>query len=212
MGASRSSSIAALATAATVLAAVPAFAAPSRPARTRQPPSQAEIIKVIDEHFDSIIKVCYRRGPPDYDNAIPGRIAVKLTIGISGRVKHVIIIDGRSRFGIRLEPCIREAVSHWIFQKASEEYGTEFHVVSRNGYDIDFPEGCSITVDTVPWSEVWVDGQNTTRHTPLADFGLRCGKHKLTFKRPDMKIDWTDSINLRLGEKFMQRYTLTNDD
>ena len=137
---------------------------------------------------------------------------MKLTIGISGRVKHVIIDDGRSRFGIRLEPCIREAVSRWIFPQASEEYGTEFHVVSRNGYDFEFPEGCSITVNTVPWSEVWIDGKNTTRHTPLAGFGLPCGKHRLSFKRPDLDIDVTKSINLSPGSKFMQRYVLTNDD
>jgi serine/threonine protein kinase len=71
---------------------------------------------------------------------------------------------------------------------------------------------CSITVNSVPWSEVWIDGKNTTKHTPVVDFKLPCGKHKLAFKRPDMQIDQTESITVKAGQAFKQRYTLANDD
>jgi len=71
---------------------------------------------------------------------------------------------------------------------------------------------CSITINSIPWSEVWIDGKNTTKHTPVVDFKVPCGKHKLAFKRPDMQIDQTESINVRPGQNFKQRYTLATED
>ncbi|HVY36386.1 MAG TPA: hypothetical protein VHM31_00570, partial [Polyangia bacterium] len=71
---------------------------------------------------------------------------------------------------------------------------------------------CSITVNSVPWSEVWIDGKNTTQHTPLVDYKVPCGKHKLNFKRTDMQIDHTENITVRAGGKFKQRYTLATDE
>jgi hypothetical protein len=71
---------------------------------------------------------------------------------------------------------------------------------------------CSITINSIPWSEVWIDGKNTTKHTPVVDFKVPCGKHKLAFKRPDMQIDQTESINVRPGQNFKQRYTLATDE
>ena len=40
---------------------------------------------------------------------------------------------------------------------------------------------CTITVGTRPWSEVWIDGKNTGRHTPYSE-NIACGKHKLMFR------------------------------
>jgi serine/threonine protein kinase len=71
---------------------------------------------------------------------------------------------------------------------------------------------CSITVNSVPWSEVWIDGKNTSQHTPVVDYKLPCGKHKLSFKRPDMQIDQTEPITVKSGQNFKQRYTLATDD
>jgi len=195
------------------------------PAKRRPPPSQAEITRVIDENLSSI-KVCYQRALARDASLTGGKIAVKLTIGISGRVKHVGI-DGLAQLRVFFEPCVREAVSRWIFPQASEEYGTEFPFVFQSNAQasstwtcaLPYPDlepesvgnGCSITVNTVPWSEVWIDGKNTTRHTPIVDFKLPCGKHKLGFKRPDLAIDHAWTINLRPGTAFKQRYELTND-
>ncbi|HMF43612.1 MAG TPA: protein kinase [Polyangia bacterium] len=71
---------------------------------------------------------------------------------------------------------------------------------------------CTITINSIPWSEVWIDGKNTSQHTPVVDFKLPCGKHKLSFKRSDMQIDQTESINVKPGQNFKQRYTLATDD
>ena len=53
---------------------------------------------------------------------------MKLSIGISGRVKHMSL-DGPAQFKLLLEPCIKDVVQRWVFPQASEEYGTEFPLV-----------------------------------------------------------------------------------
>jgi hypothetical protein len=76
----------------------------------------------------------------------------------------------------------------------------------------DASADCTITINSVPWSEVWIDGKNTTKHTPFVDFKIPCGKHKLAFKRSDMQIDHSESITVRPGQPFKQRYTLETDE
>jgi hypothetical protein len=98
--------------------------------KRKPPPSQADITKVIDANRSSIA-VCYQRAAARDNRLTDGKIAVKLSIGISGRVKNVNI-DGLVQFRSLLEPCIKEAVSRWIFPQASEEYGTEFPFVFPN--------------------------------------------------------------------------------
>jgi hypothetical protein len=70
---------------------------------------------------------------------------------------------------------------------------------------------CFITIGSRPWAEVWIDGKNTNKHTPFADYKIACGKHKIVFKRPDLNIDQTESITVSPGEKFKQSYSLMND-
>jgi hypothetical protein len=70
---------------------------------------------------------------------------------------------------------------------------------------------CFITIGSRPWAEVWIDGKNTNKHTPFADYKIACGKHKIVFKRPDLQIDQTESITVSPGEKFKQSYSLMND-
>ena len=69
---------------------------------------------------------------------------------------------------------------------------------------------CNITVGTRPWSEIWIDGRNTGRHTPYSE-SISCGRHKLTFKRPDLNLDRTETVNVRSGETFKQSYALESE-
>ncbi len=71
---------------------------------------------------------------------------------------------------------------------------------------------CSITINSVPWSELWIDGKSTSRHTPVVDHKISCGKHKLAFKRPEMQIDQTESINVRPGQPLKKVYTLAVEE
>jgi len=67
---------------------------------------------------------------------------------------------------------------------------------------------CSVSVNSVPWSEVWLDGKNTGMHTPFVDVPVDCGTHRIDFKRPDLHIAETDSILVKPGQTFKRRYTL----
>jgi predicted Zn finger-like uncharacterized protein len=91
------------------------------------PPAQADITRVISNNRAGI-KVCYQRALTRDNTLTRGKLAVKLSIGVSGRVKHMSL-DGPAQFRILLEPCIKEVVSRWAFPPASEEYGTEFPLV-----------------------------------------------------------------------------------
>jgi hypothetical protein len=70
---------------------------------------------------------------------------------------------------------------------------------------------CFITIGSRPWAELWIDGKNTNRPTPLFDYKVPCGKHKLTFKRPDLQIEQTETITVSPSERFKQSYALLND-
>ena len=64
----------------------------------------------------------------------------------------------------------------------------------------------------MPWSELWIDGKSTSRHTPVVDHKIPCGKHKLAFKRPEMQIDQTENINVRPGQPLKKVYTLAVEE
>ncbi len=89
----------------------------------RPAPSQSDISRVINNNRGGI-KNCYQRALLRDNSLTHGKISVKVTIGISGRVKHTGI-DGPPQFR-SLEPCIKEVVGRWAFPQASDEYGTEF--------------------------------------------------------------------------------------
>jgi len=69
---------------------------------------------------------------------------------------------------------------------------------------------CSITVGTRPWSEIWIDGKNTGRHTPYSE-NISCGKHKLSFRRPDLNLLRNEVVTIKAGEKFKQSYPLEEE-
>jgi predicted Zn finger-like uncharacterized protein len=87
------------------------------------PPSQGDISRVIANNKIGI-KTCYQRALLRDSSLTHGKIVVGVSIGLSGRVKHVTV-DGPSSFRT-LEPCIKEMVGRWSFPQSGEEYGTEF--------------------------------------------------------------------------------------
>ncbi|HEY4394198.1 MAG TPA: serine/threonine-protein kinase [Polyangia bacterium] len=68
---------------------------------------------------------------------------------------------------------------------------------------------CKVTVNSVPWSELWIDGKNTGAHTPVVDQDVACGRHRLEFKRTDLGMDQVEAVLVSPGETFKRRYTLT---
>ncbi len=66
-----------------------------------------------------------RQANPFHDQ---GPVSVSITIGISGRVKHVGLTP-RGRKSPPLIPCVREEVGRWTFPPSDEEHGLELPVL-----------------------------------------------------------------------------------
>ena len=67
---------------------------------------------------------------------------------------------------------------------------------------------CRMTINSSPWSEVWIDGKNTAQHTPLVDYRVRCGRHHVEFKRKDLRIDQIETLVVVPNRTFKQLYVL----
>jgi predicted Zn finger-like uncharacterized protein len=92
----------------------------------RSTPVQADISRVINNNRQGI-QTCYQRALLRDNSLTNGKITVRVTVGLSGRVQRVNL-DATAPFRA-LEPCIRDVMSRWAFPPSSEEYQTEFPVV-----------------------------------------------------------------------------------
>ena len=72
--------------------------------------------------------------------------------------------------------------------------------------ELDAP--CRMTINSSPWSEVWIDGRNTAQHTPLVDYRVGCGHHRVEFKRTDLRIDHIETLVVVPNRTFKQLYVL----
>ncbi|MEP6654709.1 MAG: AgmX/PglI C-terminal domain-containing protein [Myxococcales bacterium] len=96
----------------------------------RATPAQADISRVINNNRQGI-QTCYQRALLRDNTLTHGKVTVRVSIGLSGKVKSVNL-DAPAQFRA-LEPCIRDVMSRWAFPPSSEEYGTEFPVVLQGG-------------------------------------------------------------------------------
>lgn len=92
----------------------------------RTTPNQGDISRVINNNRQGI-QTCYQRALLRDNTLTHGKVTVRVSIGLSGKVKSVNL-DAPAQFRA-LEPCIRDVMSRWAFPPSSEEYGTEFPVV-----------------------------------------------------------------------------------
>jgi outer membrane biosynthesis protein TonB len=75
------------------------------------------------------IQACYQRALRQDPTLTRGKLTISVTIGVSGMVKNVAFGSG-SGFQA-LEPCVKGAISRWVFPLSPVEYETEFPVVLR---------------------------------------------------------------------------------
>jgi serine/threonine-protein kinase len=59
---------------------------------------------------------------------------------------------------------------------------------------------CAVSLGSIPWSDVWVDGQRAG-FTPLTNFGVSCGAHEILFKSVERGLERRINLNVRPGEK-----------
>jgi hypothetical protein len=71
---------------------------------------------------------------------------------------------------------------------------------------------CVATIGSKPWAEVAIDGKPTGKSTPLMDYSLACGKHRLTFTNPDLMIERNEVIILKPGQRFKKIFPLVDTD
>ena len=69
-----------------------------------------------------------------------------------------------------------------------------------------------MTIGSKPWSEVWIDGRNTGKLTPLVDYKLPCGRHRLTLKNPELGAEKNETVTVRAGEKYKKIFQLLDDE
>jgi hypothetical protein len=67
---------------------------------------------------------------------------------------------------------------------------------------------CALALKSSPWAHVWLDGKDTGRRTPVAEFHVPCGDHKLVLKRDDLDIYQMEVITVRAGTTFRKSYPL----
>jgi serine/threonine-protein kinase len=67
---------------------------------------------------------------------------------------------------------------------------------------------CTITITSKPWTQVWLDGKDTRRHTPLVGYTVACGDHQLALKRDDLDIYQMEVITVRPDAPFKKSYPL----
>ena len=72
----------------------------------------------------------------------------------------------------------------------------------------DGAKTCRLSVASYPWAELWVDGADTGLQTPVVGFTISCGRHRLEFKRRDLKVDQIESVTLSDGIEFKRQYEL----
>ncbi len=71
---------------------------------------------------------------------------------------------------------------------------------------------CVATISSKPWAEVSIDGKPTGKITPLVNYAIPCGKHRVTFKNADLMIERNESVTLKAGQPFKKIFSLVEDD
>jgi len=67
---------------------------------------------------------------------------------------------------------------------------------------------CSIKISSRPWAQVWLDGKNTGRKTPIDKLKVPCGTRKLELKRPDKDIEQMEMLDVLPGKPYRGSYEL----
>jgi hypothetical protein len=67
---------------------------------------------------------------------------------------------------------------------------------------------CTMTINSKPVAEVSVDGKPTGKSTPLVNFPISCGTHRITFKNTDLMIERNESITVKPGRPFKKTFSL----
>jgi hypothetical protein len=68
---------------------------------------------------------------------------------------------------------------------------------------------CYITIGSQPWAQLWIDGRNTFRLTPVVDLKVPCGRRTISLRNPDHRVERSETVTLRAGETYKRVLRLT---
>jgi hypothetical protein len=71
---------------------------------------------------------------------------------------------------------------------------------------------CLISIGSHPWSEVWIDGKSTGRHTPLVNYRVPCGRRTLTLKNAMLAIAKSVVVTLKPRSRLRKVFRLAEPD
>ena len=65
-----------------------------------------------------------------------------------------------------------------------------------------------MTIGSLPWAELWIDGRDVGQPTPVVHLPVTCGPHKLRFKRSSLEIDHVENISVSAGQELKKNFKL----
>jgi serine/threonine protein kinase len=96
--------------------------------------------------------------------------------------------------------------------RATESGGGDDDIFESHGKSASAGGTCVATISSKPWAEVSIDGQPTGKITPLVNYSMPCGKHRITFKNADLMIERNESVTLKAGQPFKKIFSLVEND
>jgi serine/threonine protein kinase len=83
---------------------------------------------------------------------------------------------------------------------------------ARASVAVPAAKDCLLTIGSVPWAELWIDGKDVGQPTPVVHLPVTCGSHKLRFKRSSPEIDHVESVKVTVGQELKRNFTLESSD
>jgi hypothetical protein len=79
--------------------------------------------------------------------------------------------------------------------------------------DLAVPEkACRISIGSKPWAQVWIDGKNTGRHTPILNYKIACGERTLTLRNAELALAKSVVVTLKPHLRLRKVVRLTDPD
>jgi hypothetical protein len=99
-------------------------------------------------------------------------------------------------------------------KKPKSKAGGEEDIFESHGKSDSGDSGgtCIATISSKPWAEVSIDGKPTGKITPLVNYSIPCGKHRVTFKNADLMIERNESVTLKAGQPFKKIFSLVENE
>jgi serine/threonine protein kinase len=96
--------------------------------------------------------------------------------------------------------------------KPTPSAGSDDDIFEGRGKSDSSGGTCVATISSKPWAEVSIDGKPTGKITPLVNYSMPCGKHRVTFKNADLMIERNESVTLKAGQPFKKIFSLVENE